>query len=202
MKKILLCTCLLVLLIFAGCEKGETPQNTARIDNADHKPLYSSTPYAYVEEAGADTDINSLDWEAILSSIPATYYEEYPKLHSVPVTATLYKDGKETELDINDPRLVRLLNFYNNAIHHGIYSYTQGSFNPTDLEELENERFRLVLAYTPVVGNFETTYDTIIVINKSFVGIRHNIPFGEYPSSAFGRLPLHADYHWLDLFGF
>lgn len=185
-------------------EKMENTTST-ETTTVNGNPLYLSEPYVYINNENsviARNKLNALDWETIISIIPATYYEEYPELYGTPLTATLYKDGKPTKLDIYDPRLVRLINFYNNIIHHNLYAYTQGSFNPTALEEIENESFRLVLTYTPIAGSFETAYDTIIVNNKWFVGIQHNIPFGSYPSSAFGRLPFHTDYNWLDVFGF
>lgn len=184
-----------------------TTENTTSTETStvNKKPQYLSEPYVYIKENGFDINhsiVSTFDWETIINKIPATYYEEYPELYGAPLTATLYKNGTSAELDINDPRLVRLINFYNNTMHHRLCSYTQGSFNSTDLEKLENNSFRLVLTYTPIAGSIETSYDTIIVNNNGFVGICHNNPFGSYPPYAYGRYPLHTDYNWLDVFGF
>lgn len=97
-----------------------------------------------------------------------------------------------------------MLNFYNNAVYHGRHAYSTGSLNPEALQEVESDSYRLVLTYTPEGDSWEALYDTIIVTNEKFVGICHDIPYGDgiYPSTAFIRLPLYDQYPWLDLFGF
>lgn len=227
MKKMICCILVFVLVIavFSGCKPNDVPQinttedtgssntldaNISENIDAEQKkpdttvPEHLSKPYVLVDEQHPsiiEDTLKNLDWNTLLKKIPATHYEEYPELADAPITATIHKGGQVTQLDINDPRLVRLLNFYNNAMHHNMCAITQGSFTPTDLERIENESYRLVLTYTGD-GSFETSFDTVIVCSEGFVGIRHNVPYGNYPSSAFGRYPLYAKYNWLDLFGF
>ncbi len=141
----------------------------------------------------------------ILAKVPADQYEAYPDLHNIPLTATLYKDGEVIEIDVKDRRLIRMINFYNNARHHWQCSYTTGSLNPKGLEEVEQAEYRLVLTYTPFESEiFDSHFDTMIVTNDWFVGISYDIPYGNrtYPFTAFGRNPLYRDYPWLELFEF
>ncbi|MBO5024246.1 MAG: hypothetical protein J6D11_08075 [Clostridia bacterium] len=81
--------------------------------------------YASVTEGKAKAEIPKLDWNSIIASIPATYYEEYPGLHGKPLSAVLYKNGERTELSLDDERLVRLWNFYNNIVYNCKYAYTR-----------------------------------------------------------------------------
>jgi hypothetical protein len=161
--------------------------------------------YVYVKELYAKEQVDRIDWDEILPSVPEDHYIEYPGLHSIPLTATLYKNNECTEIDVTDPRLVKLLNFYNNMVYNEVYSITQGSFSPQDYDEFTASDFRLELTYSPnwTDGSFETTFDKMLIVENFFLGVRSDTPFGEYPFSSFGRFPLYTQkINWLDLFGF
>lgn len=202
-KAIALCVSLVLLLLtFSGCSDEETYGIST-----EEELLVSefSLPFYDKDIESRESKLSDKEIEAILSEVPADQYESYPDQHNIPLTATLYKDGEEITVDIRDRRLIRMLNFYNNAVYHCRHAYSQGSLDPESLQEVESESFRLVLTYAPQEGDsWGTLYDTIIVTNESFVGICHDIPYGDgtYPSTAFSHQPLYRDYSWLDLFGF
>ncbi len=198
-----------LLLTFCGCvsESLETADQGGDAESAK----YSNAPYRVVEEGQI---LTNEEIGAIVSLVPTDGYEEYPELHSTPITATLYKGGEETALDVNDKRIVGLMNFYNNSVYFSQYSYTQGLLPFDDIEKYSSEEFRLVLSFEPdketsVIG-YDTNIlrcDTFIVTNKWFVIIAHDSQGYEgeedrYPYAAYGHSPLHLDYPWLDLFGF
>lgn len=197
MRYNLIVSCLLCFsFLLTGCTIESIPDTS--VDGSDYPPAY-----AFVEELGAARQVAGLDWEDILKAIPSDYYEDYPGLPAAPLTATLYKNGEAEVLDVNDPRLVKLMNFYHNMVYNEVYSYTQGSFSPNEYEEMEQEDFRLELAYEPRHGSFETTFDKMLIVDGNFIGVRSDVPFGEYPYSSFGRYPLYVEsVDWLELFGF
>ncbi len=144
---------------------------------------------------------------ALIEKLPSEKYLEYPCLQSKPVSATLYIDGKETAIDPNDPRLVKMMNLFWNTTYHNQYSLTQGVYNSDYLAEFEAAPTRLVLTYDAPIyegerGQTRDGFDTIIVNTEFFVCIKHDIPSAGYPSTAYGRWPYWGNYNWLSLFGF
>ena len=140
-----------------------------------------------------------------LSRIPSDRYEIYYPGNVYdhfykPESATLYKDGEAITIDPNDPRLIQLLNFYNNAIYYLNYGWTQGQ---TDLEKLENSSYRLVLTYTP---KKEYVTDTLIVSGDEFGCVKSVLnETGEEERVAYGNFPYFSvprTYNWLEFFGF
>ena len=187
-------------------------ENTTSSTTIESERLYPDA-YASVTEGKAKAEIPKLDWNSIIASIPATYYEEYPGLHGKPLSAVLYKNGERTELSLDDERLVRLWNFYNNIVYNCRYAYTQGSYNTESelYKNKENAEFRLELTFeqAPNSENLEHSFDKVVVVggkSSCFIGIISNMPFSSYPYSAFGRYPLYATdpgiVDWLVLFGF
>lgn len=175
-------------------------------------PDYSSSPFFDIAEGTDHPDEKEI--KSKLSSIPAGKYQTYPGLHNVPLTATLYKDGKTTTIDLRDDRLIRLMNLYNNSVCYHKYAYTQGLLNREDIEKTESEEPRLVLTFGTEYGDGRIIYDTdipahdtIIVTNEWFVLIAHDLKGyegeeNEYPFHAVGHQPLYENHNWLDLLGF
>ena len=91
-------------LLLTGCTIESVPDSST--DNDKYPKAY-----AYVEEDNADHEVARLDWDHILKIIPSNYYEDYPGLPAAPLIATLYKNGEAEVLDVDDPRLVKLMNF-------------------------------------------------------------------------------------------
>lgn len=189
--------------------KEYTPEELEKILN----PNFSSSPFSNVVEGEDPLTDNEI--KAIIHNLPNDQYETYPDLHNIPLTATLYKGDEAISIDLNDSRLIRLINLYNNSVYYTQYAYTQGLLNIDYLEnEVLNEDFRLVLTFSTKSNNtsisYDTNiqaYDTIIVTNKEFVLIDHNLPGYEgledkYPFRSVGHDPLYYNYCWLDLFGF
>lgn len=143
--------------------------------------------------------------KSVISSLPADRYETYPNLHNVPLTATLYKDGKEIPVDLKDKRLIRLMNFYNNSIYYNQYAYTQGLLTIDYIEKACSEPFRLELTFDTTdrgtQNSYDTNiqaYDTFIIANKEFTLLAHDLPGYEgqedkYPFKAVGHNPLLLD---------
>lgn len=153
-----------------------------------------SVPFADVFDG--EERLSEDEVKAILRIVPDDRLEVYPRSPKAPLSAVLFQNGIKTELDLDDSRLLRLENFYHNAIYHYQYAYTTGSYGPAYFEKFENDPYRLVLTYGGGV--------TVIVTNREFVDVYYDTPFGGgvYPFSAFGRFPYYKDYPWLDLFGF
>lgn len=203
MKKVyLLLALLLVLVTLVGCADTEKP-----LVNPD----YSTAPFfknKYAEVSAADIWI-----KFGMSKIPHDQYETYPCTQNVPLSATLYKDGEIISIDPSDPRLIRMVNFFNNALYHEKCAYTQ-SYLPEDYldEYCYGEEFRLELKYEPygdvLPGPYvkgATQFDTLIVTNsQGFVLINHDQPvyMGKYPILAAGYSPFSWITPWLELFGF
>ena len=204
-KAIILCLILLSLFAFLfGCRDGDGEKGTeesSKIAEAVTDQSFSS-PFSSVKEE--DIKLSDAAIRDIISDIPSDRYEIYPERHIIPLSATLYDCDKVTSIDINDPRLIRLINFYNNSVYHGYYSYTQGVLSTSEVESAKSESKRLILTYAPYGEEWATLYDTIIVTKKWFVAVCHDVPAydGEYPDTAFGHIPLYYYYDWLELFDF
>ena len=166
-------------------------------------PTISSEPYVTIDKKNIEQETSQIDWDTVIKKIPSDYYEQYPGQLSAPLTATLYKNGETIPLDIYDPRLVRLLNFYNNSVYYRNHSYTQGSYN-SEYPYANTYEYRLMLTYAPIHSSMEDSFDKQIVYGSAFIGVRSNIPFGDDPFSTFGRWPLKSlisGIEWLPLFG-
>ena len=214
MKKLLtliLCFTLLAA-ISLGCErtpKAPVYEFSPEELNELIDPDFADEPYEYVEEG---SELTTSELKAIISKVPTDKYDDDPSLHNVPRTATLYKNGEITFIEPKDPRLIGLVNLYNNSVYNSQYSYSQGLVNAEFVKEVENEEFRLVLTYTPDIpkdnkGYENSQYDTIIITNKYVTLLAHDLPGYEdnekdYPFRAICHIPLHSQYPWLDLFGF
>ena len=190
-------------------EGPNTPKELETILN----PNFSSSPFLCVVE-GSDP-LTDDEIKSMILSLPDNQYETYPNLHNMPITATLYKDDEVVPVNLNDTRLICLINFYNNSVYYHQYSYTQGLLSIDYLEtKVLNEDFRLVLTFTTKNNSasigYDTNiqaYDTIVITNQWFVLIDHDSQGYEgqedkYPFQAVGHIPLFNNYCWLDLFGF
>ena len=188
-------------------DKEYTPEELETILN----PSFSSSPFFNVVEGEDPLSVDVM--RDAVHDLPPPPPETYPDLHTVPLTATLYKGDEVISIDLNDSRLIRMMNLYNNSVYYRQYAYTQGLLNINYLEEVLNEEFRLVLTFRTKNNDsirYDTNiqaYDTMIITNQGFVLIGHNLPGYEgqedkYPFQAIEHTPLFNHYCWLDLFGF
>ena len=200
---------LLLLAMLFGCDHTSE-------DNTLVSDKFSSAPFSNIAEG--DPSLSDEEMETVIAKIRSDKYELYPDTHSVPTSATLYKDGKAISIDADDQRLIKLINFFNNCVYYSKCSYTQGLLPLDYLEENINKAdFRLELKYTPYgdtapepYGTSTTMCDTIIITNShlGFTLIAHDLPGYEgeeesYPFRAVGCFPLYDNaYQWLGLFGF
>ena len=198
MKKwYLILSIFLILSILAGCTKTD----------------YSTAPFFKTE--GADFSPTDLRVKLGMAKIPTDQYETYPSMQNVPISATLYQDGKAQSIDVNDPKLIRLVNLFNNALYHEKCAYVQSYLSDTYLEEVSGEAFRLELKYEPYGDvlpgpyvNNPTRFDTLVVTNThGFVLINHDQPAYSggkpgYSVLAAGYSPYSWQCQWLDLLGF
>lgn len=219
---IVLLSVLLSLALFGCAHPGEddagkttAPETTAPEDAPESDGIisdgFSPAPFWDIREGDSLSDA---ELKALIEKIPADQYEAYPDTHSVPVSATLYKNGETISIDPDDQRLIRLTNFVNNCIHYSKCAYTQGLLPIDYLEKnVMGRDFRLELTYTPYgetgpapYGTCTSMCDTIVMTN-SVTLIAHDLPgYGgrseSYPFRAVGVNPLYRGYSWLELFGF
>ena len=208
---------LLMLFVFVGCDNTQSAQAStttpgAQIDENLKQQLlsdtFSPTPYSNVKEI--ETPLSDEEMRAIIAKIPSDKYEVYPDTHTIPVSATLYKDGEVITISADDPRLIQLTNFFNNCVYYSKCSYTQGFYSLPYIETILSAPFRLELNYIPYGNDAmpygkETTGSDMFVVTQSFTAINHSrIGYDEanYPFRAVGFLPLYKNYNLLDLFGF
>lgn len=155
------------------------------------------------------------DLEEKNAQIPSDHYESYPNQHGRPLSATLYKNGEVIEVDVNDPRLIRLVNFFNDALYRKDCAYSLGYLPFSNLEaNVTNQDFRLELKYQPYGEKVPSPYsaeyamsDTVVITGKQFVVINHDrVAYdnaAKYPVLALSYIPLEeSNALWLDLFGF
>jgi len=206
MKKILILL-FCFLLILTSCKNNELAHNNSTPTESTHEnEAVNITPFVIVSEENAKEEVETVDWEKIIHIIPGDVYTQIDGFHTAPISAMLYKNGNCVNLNVNDPRLIRLLNFYNNEVCCGIYSYSQGVANQF-YEDKKNCDFKLEIIFSPNTSedsSMETSFDKIIVIDGDFFGIRTYIPFEKYSYSAFTRTPLYdvGNLDWLSIFGF
>lgn len=221
MKKsiVLLLFVSLLLVSFAGCNKTESKDPTAsfQYDEGKHglseeeltaltNPNFSTKVFEEVEEG---IELTDEELKAIIAKVPSDKYEAYPELHTVPNTATLYKNGEVITIDVKDPRLIGLINLYNNSVYYSQLSYTQGLYNSNYIKRFEDSKYKLVLTYTPQESTGDNPKCNAIIVTNDlgFCLLAHDLPGYEnqekdYPFWAIGHEPLHEDYPWLELFGF
>jgi hypothetical protein len=197
MKRIFCYLILFALLFsFTACQNGETPEKTEE----------STEAFTFTEED---------ELSAAISQIPADQYVTHANQHGRPLSATLYKNGEVMEIDVNDPRLIRLVNFFNDAVNKKNCAYMQSYLSWSFLESNVNHQdFRLELKYQPYGDKNPAPYrkeyslcDTIVIADDMFVLINHELTaYGNaerYPVLAAGFTPHSAnEASWLDLFGF
>jgi len=202
---------LFILATFTGCNDTNIEPLTDEEKAALVGDGFTSDTFFDVKEG---EDLTHDEIRSAISNIPSEKYESYPDTHNIPISATLYKDGKSILLERDDPRLIGIINFFNNCVYHSQCAYIQSLLSLDYLEEnVIGSDFRLELKYTPcsdigpsAYGKSTTGCDTIIITSK-FTLIAHESPGYEgqeeaYPYLAVGFSPLYNSYPWLELFGF
>lgn len=204
---------LFILTTFIGCDNSGVDTLSEAEKAAIVSDKFSSDTFFNVKEGES---LSEEEIREVISNIPSKKYESYPDTHAIPVSATLYKNGEKMSISLDDPRLIKITNFFNNCVYHSQCSYTQGLLSSENLENgITNGELRLELTYTPYgdevldpYGKSTATCDTIVITNtNSFTLIAHDLPGYEgqeemYPYRAVGFYPLYNNYSWLDLFGF
>ena len=204
MKKIVVLIASLCLLTnLVGCAKVEKELTT---------PDYSVTPFCEGENL---YDLTDEQIESIIPKIPSDQYEVYPSMQNVPLSATLYKNGEVISIDIRDPRLIRLINFFNNSLFYEKCEYSLSHLDQDDLENIMSEEFRLELKYEPYGENVPTAYenqptlfDTIVVHGGSFALINNDFPWYyvdeliPFKGNHYSPYGIRQPSGWLELFGF
>ena len=217
-KMLILLLALILSVTLFGCVdtgKGDAgdisaSDNTLQSNNMIRED-FASTPFFSIEEG---TNLSYENITNIIEKISSDKYEVYPNTQNVPVSAILYKDGKEISIELDDERLIKLTNFFNNCVYYSKCAYTQGLLSTDYIEEyVTGCDFRLELKFVPYgeigpspYGTCTTMCDTII-ITDDFTLMAHDLPGYEgqsdtYPFHAVGFCPLYDTYDWLELFGF
>jgi len=200
------------LINITACDSTSSNDNNDVLSKNLLALSFSAEPFFDVDES---TVLENSQISARIAQIPTDKYEEYPMLHNIPLSATLYKNGEVIAIDITDSRLIGLMNLYNNSVYYNQYAYTQGLLSAEFLNSnVLSEDFRLELTFRPNNQNTEhpydtniQSYDTFIVTNEWVVIIDHDsLGYVDqkdvYPFRAIGHRPLFFDYSWLELFEF
>ena len=170
---------------------------------------YDELSYAYYEEL-SDEEIKDIVEKASLDK-----YESYPNTQNIPVSATLYKNGEVISIDLDDERLIGLVNFFNNSVYHSKCAYLLCVMSMDEIEdEVLSCDFRLELEYIPYGDTYPGPYSTcttrcdkIVVTEGTFTtissvrttndeGTEETVSKGAQYSPYFGRT------NWLEVFGF
>lgn len=172
-----------------------------------------SGPYAWIDEESAFDNgeelIAAIDWDSVISQIPSDRYEEYPEVHnhanSRPIKATAYIDHRMIELDVNDSRVICLVNFYHNSLYNSTYAELQGSATTWFCSEIQNCPDRLELEFE--IGSSEYDHNKIVVIDGVFFCISERGELFSYDKGhtyhAYAYIPLYVENtKWIDIFGF
>lgn len=218
MKKRILAV-LLSALILASVTACNTPPKKAAEETTEssQKEQFTELTSPYFDWKEGSGELTQAELSAVITKIPSDHYEVYRDQHTRPISATLYKNGEEIVIDVDDPRLVSLTNFFNDTLHQKQCAYSQSYLPLSKLQEnVSHQDFRLELKYEPQGKHYPSPYgtetsmsDTMIVLNGgyNFVLMNHNRPGYEhdpekYPILALSIMPLGGRYPWLDLFGF
>ena len=187
--------------------KGEVMENLSHLSTA---PAQIEALIALWETAFPR--MSEADIEEKIAETPLNQYKSYPNQHARPLSATLYKNGEVIEIDVNDPRLVRLVNFFNDSFDQKQFAQTVKNVSIDYLEEnVYSEEFRLELKYEPcgevssLIYQSGTTFcNNMVVLNSGygFVLINDNVSGYGGRTYAKGYMPYGGEYSWLDLFGF
>ena len=207
-----------LLLTLVGCNSSELESETEIKEVNEELLKRDFASEAYFDRDELAPELSDEEFKAFISEIPNDKYEVYPTTHNIPLSATLYKDGRAISIDADDERLIRLINFFNNCVYYYKCSYTQGLLSKDYINDnVLGCEFRLELKYSPYgenapspYGNCTTKCDMIVITNSttsSFTLISHDLPGYEgesedYPFHAVGYYPLYNSYNWLELFGF
>ena len=117
----LILTLVLIVSTFSGCVNisgtatGKTTNKNPVVTELSSEELQKlisseiSLPFSNVDGSEKLTD-NEI--KEIVSKVPSDKYEAYPHLHNVANSATLYKGNEIISIDVKDPRLIQLINFY------------------------------------------------------------------------------------------
>ena len=192
--------CFLLMGCFIGCSNTEKELLN---------PNYSAIPFFEDEPS----NMTNKQVKSAISKIPSDQFEVYPSTQNLPLSATLYKDGEVISIDIKDPRLIRLINFFNNALYYERCAYGLYYLSQDDLKDVMSEEFRLELKYEPYgealpspYENEPTLFDTIIVTKSNFTLINSDFPVYMddemiCPFLAVDYEPYIGGQLWLELFG-
>ena len=165
-------------------------------------PNYASEPFPDVQSKLPDYAIREL-----IDALPSDRYEVYPDFNSIPTTAVLYRGGIEQQIDVRDPRLIRLINLYSRSSYYGQNVYLQGLYDAEDLQKrVTNSTKKLVLKFDPNIKGYVFSGDTLVITNLEFIVINNRGHYYDNENCPFAGMdsPLNSIswYHWLDLFGF
>ena len=106
---------LFTLVTFTGCNDTNVEPLSDEEKAALVSDSFSPDTFFNVKEG---EDLTNEEIRDVVSNIPSEKYESYPDIHNIPLTATLYKDGESILLERNDPRLIGIINFFNNCVYH------------------------------------------------------------------------------------
>lgn len=135
-------------------------------------PDYVKSPYFDLDET--DPSPSDALISATIENIRSEQYESYPSLQTIPLSATLYKDGEVKDIALDDPRLIRLINFFNNALHYDKCDYLLCFVTEEILaEDVMSDDFRLELKFKPFgdvkpapYDDNPSDFDTMIITNR------------------------------------
>ena len=153
-------------------------------------------------------------WQTVLERIPTSYIPVsvytppdaiYTYLHTAPVSATLYQNGVPLELSIDDARVVRLWNFYNNMVYHREIAISQGEASSFYEKKIKEAAMRLELTFhVPENARDEASFDKVVIIGDTFFCLRTDKPYLDICDyTVYTRRPLmYCDLNFLAIFWF
>lgn len=179
--------CILCTVLLTSCDRQkslnlldsvvqETLQETTAVlvpdpvvGKAEGRDTYTNEPYALVNPEIEMTDTNLkkylkvYDWDSIFTKNPDSYYESFSKYHAALDSAVLYKEGETVETAVDDPRLIKLINFHNNCRYHVQCAWIQGMYPPDESDEMIEYPVRLERHFSDI-GEYEALCESMHLV--------------------------------------
>lgn len=201
MKRISLLAVFIVVFLLCSCHKKTELDFGKVIISSETSPYVVYDGENYDEKIGFEleyTEISIRDDKTV--KVPDNcyiYVDDWPNskhvVNKTPICAVLYDKGGETNISINDKRLIAMMNFYNYDSTELVGMRFQSQGQITDNQEIFKEIPRLVITYAdPSKEIPDMELMQIVVRAKEYDLVykdRNNVAYPEYGYDVYSVTP-------------